>query len=297
MGIETDYIWQNGKLIAFDDANTHVLTHTLHYGTGVFEGIRFYQTPNGPAIFKLNEHLDRLAYSAKVIGLDMPFSKEELIQACKDVIIKNNLVSGYIRPLVYFGYGKMGLIPDPKDTKVLVAAWSWGKYLSDNPIRVTISDTRRIHPKTTDVKAKICGVYQNSVLAGQAAKKAGFDEALLLDTDGLVAEGPGENFFLLKNNALFTPKLGTILPGITRATILQLAKDKGMDVVEKDVTPDELVEYDCAFYTGTAAEVTIIKSIDDIQYTDFSKAEMLKELYHDVVTGKAHEYKDWLSYC
>ncbi|MDQ7023281.1 MAG: branched-chain-amino-acid transaminase [Candidatus Gracilibacteria bacterium] len=217
MNIKTPYIWKNGKFIKWEDAMDHNLTHSLHYGTGVFEGIRFYPTSAGPKIFRLKEHIERLFYSASILELKIPFSKEEIIQAHINLVAKSGVESGYLRPLIYYGTGKMGMNPEGAKVETVISAWNWGKYLADKAIDVKISKYKRIHPETADMNAKVSGGYYNNVLVSLEVKKENFDEGLLLDTNGFIAEGPGENIFFIKGNKMYTPEVGTILPGITRA--------------------------------------------------------------------------------
>ncbi len=294
------YIWRNGKFVPTHEAHISLVNHALHYGSGAFEGIRFYQTVNGKsAVFRLSEHLKRLEYSSQIIELESPYSIKELEEATTQLLSKNGFTNGYIRPVAMFGENKMGLNPNGADIDVFVAAWPWGKYLSDEPISVGISPWIRIHPKSLQCDAKINGHYVNSIMSNQWAVKRGFQEALLLDYEGNLAEGPGENLFLIKNGKLFTPKLGTILAGITRSTIIELAhKELNLETEEKTLTKEDLFGADEAFYTGTAAEVTIIASVDNQQIGTQANtiSEKLKKLYHEVVTGAQPKYEGWLTY-
>ncbi|MDD2486986.1 MAG: branched-chain amino acid transaminase [Candidatus Gracilibacteria bacterium] len=303
MEIKTPYIWKNGKLIAWDDAVDHHLSHSLHYGGGVFEGIRFYDTDKGPKIFRLKDHIDRLFYSASVVGLEIPFTKDYIMNETIKLLENNQEKTGYIRHIVYSGYGKMGLNPYGAKTETVISVWKWGKYLSENPIRVKIAKIRRVHPSTTDMNAKISGNYANSILVSQEIKKAGFDEGLLLDTEGFIAEGPGENIFFVKGNEVVTPRLGTILPGITRNSIIHLFKDEfGINVTERKISPEELGDFNEAFFTGTAAEVTLIGSITDENGKEFSFgsgdensiSQKIRKLFLEVTSGKVDKYNDWL---
>jgi len=230
---QTKYIWVNGKLIRWKKARTHILTHALHYGGGVFEGARVYETPRGPAVFRLKEHTDRLFYSAKALSMEIPYSKEEINQAIVYTVKKNKLKEGYIRPIAYFGYGKMGLNPAGAPVDVAIACWPWGKYLSDKPIDVKISKYIRIHPKSGITDAKISGHYVNSIMAVNELAGTKFHEALFLDFKGNIAEGPGENFFIVKKGVVYTPTLGTILKGITRDSIFKIADYLGIRTKEK----------------------------------------------------------------
>lgn len=289
----------DGSMLSPENSKIDALSHALHYGSGVFEGTRFYKTDRGPAIFRLEDHTKRLFYSASVIHLSIPFSEEVINEATRAVIRENELESGYIRPLAFFGEGKMGLRPEGAAPRVLIAAWSWGKYLADRPISVKISKYIRIHPRSLVADAKVTGHYVNSILAVQEVLPLGYDEALLLDFEGNVAEGPGENFFLVKNGEIHTPKLGTILPGITRKTIFQIAEDEGIPVIERSISPEEIFSADEAFFTGTAAEVTSIGSVDDRAIGNGEEGEItakLKKAYFDIVTGKNPKYEHWLSF-
>lgn len=293
------YIWRNGEFINTEEAQISLINHALHYGSGAFEGIRFYKTSNGPAVFRLKKHMERLHYSASVIELEIPHTVEDLCKANLELLKRNEFEDGYIRPVSMFGEGKMGLNPHGADIDTFIAAWPWGKYLSEDPITVGISPWIRIHPKSLQCDAKINGHYVNSIMSSQWAHNKNYQEALLLDFEGKVAEGPGENFFLVKDGKIFTPKLGTILAGITRDTIITLAMEElRIKIIEADIYPDDLYSADEAFFTGTAAEVTIIKSIEGKQIGDQKNeiSEKLKGLYHGVVTGELGKYQDWLSF-
>ena len=303
MNIKTPYIWKNWEFIKWDDAMDHNLTHSLHYWTGVFEGIRFYPTDNWPKIFRLEEHIDRLFYSASILELEIPFSKEEIIQAHIDIVAKCWVEMWYLRPIVYYWTWKMGLNPKWASVETVISAWNWGKYLADRPIDVKISKYKRMHPETADMNAKVSGWYYNNVLVSLEVKKENFDEGLLLDYEGYIAEGPWENIFFIKDNKLFTPKLGTILPWITRATIIQIVKEKlNIDCEETKILPEDLANFDEAFFVGTAAEVTPIWSITynwkkNIFTSGHEKSlsNKIKSIYLDIVTGGDEEYKEWLS--
>ena len=297
---ETEYIWMDGKLVKWKEAKIHVLVHTLHYGAGVFEGIRCYETDKGTAVFKLKEHIDRLYYSAEKLNMKIPYTQEEFIEAIKETVKKNNLKAGYIRPICFFGYGKMGLNPKGAPVNCSIAVWPWGKYLGEGTVKIKTSKFCRIHPKSTVSDAKICGHYVNSIFANIEAKDAGYDEALLLDYKGNIAEGPGENIFLVKDGKIITPPLGTILKGITRASIIQLAKDQGIGVKEKTLTLKDVYGADEAFFTGTAAEVTAIESVDDKKIGSKAPGPItskIRDLFMDIVHGKDEKYKDWLYFC
>ena len=302
--MKTPYIWKNWKFIEWDKTLDHNITHSLHYGSWVFEWIRFYPTENWPKIFKLKEHIDRLFYSASVMNMDIPFSKEEIIQATIELVSKSETESGYIRPIIYFGYGKMWLNPAGAPIDIAISAWAWGKYLSEDPISVKIPSIRRIDPQTIPMWAKICGNYANSILASLEIKKWWFDEWLLLDTQGFIAEWPGENIFFVKWNKVFTPTAWTILPWITRSTIIQLFKDKfDIEVKEKRISPKELWDFDEAFFVWTAAEVTPIGTITDEEWNKYSYntkdgnsyTQKIKNIYDDVVKWKDKTYLEWLS--
>lgn len=296
---ETEFIWMDGKFVKWKEAKIHIITHTLHYGAGAFEGIRCYETDKGTAIFRLKEHIDRLYYSASTLDMDVPFTKEEFTKAVKETVKKNNLKSGYIRPLIIYGYGKMGVNPEGSPVNCSIAVWPWGRYLEAEVAKVKTSKYVRTHPKSTHPGAKICGNYANSILASIETKKAGYDEALLLDYKGNVAEGPGENFYIVKNGKIITPQLGNILPGITRASIIQLAKDLGIKVEEKILKLKEVYGADEAFFTGTAAEVTAIGSIDDKKIGNGKPGPItlkIKDDYMDIVHGKNEKYIGWLTY-
>ncbi|MFW5853250.1 MAG: branched-chain amino acid transaminase [Patescibacteria group bacterium] len=285
--------WLDGKIVNEQKAKIPLLTHSLHYGSAVFEGIRFYKTDNGSAVFRLRDHLKRLFYSAEVMGMKLPFSIKKTEEAVLETIRVNRFQEGYIRPLIYFG-NKMGLDPQGADVHLVIAAWPWGKYLNDK-VRVKISSFIRIHHDSTDVRAKISGHYVNSILATSQARRVGFDEALLLDVNKKVAEGAGENIFFVKNNNIITPKSGSILPGLTRDTVMILVKEMGYKVIEKSITPSDLKNFDEAFFTGTAAEVTMIKSIDKHIFKQFTVSEQIKEKYDLVVRGQDKKYKKWLT--
>jgi len=294
----TQYIFLDGKFVPWDKANIHVLNHSLHYGGAVFEGIRVYETEQGPAIFRLKEHTKRLLYSAKSLKMNLPYSEKELNEITLEVVRKNKLKHGYIRPIIFHGQ-KMGLNPVGAPLHIAIACWPWGKYLSEDPIKVRISSFVRIHPKSSVTDAKISGHYANSIMAVLEIDGTKYQEALLLDYQGYVAEGPGENFFMVKKGVLYTPSLGTILHGITRDTIFGLAKDLKIPVKEKKLRPRDVFGADEAFFTGTAAEVTPIASIDDHILNGGKEGPIttqLKKAYMDVVHGKNPKYKKYLSY-
>lgn len=295
----TEYIWHNGTLVPWHDAKVHVLTHTLHYGAGAFEGIRVYNTEKGPAVFRLNEHVDRLFYSAGVLRMEIPFSREEIQEAILETLRKNDLAQGYIRPLVYLGYGVMGLNPRGAPVEVAIACWPWGAYLPAEAIDVKVSPYIRIHPQSTVADAKIVGHYVNSILAVLDLRGSEYHEALFLDYEGYIAEGPGENFFMMKDGVLITPPLGTILAGITRQTILEIADSLGIKTREEKITQEFALTADEAFFTGTAAEVTAIRSIDKHLLNRGEVGEVtrkIRDTYLDVVYGRNAEFSHYLSY-
>ncbi len=295
-------IWYDGKMVEWRSATTHVLTHTLHYGMGVFEGVRAYKTDKGAAIFRLKEHTDRLFGSAHIFGMKMPWDKATLMEAQRAVVRENKLESGYIRPIVFYGSEAMGIAATTLSTHVAVAAWPWGAYLGaealEKGIRVKTSSFTRHHVNVNMCRAKSVSTYTNSILSHQEAAHDGYDEALLLDVDGYVAEGSGENIFLVKNGKLFTPDLTSCLEGITRATIIQLAGELGIPVIEKRITRDEVYCADEAFFTGTAAEVTPIRELDNRTIGAGRRGpvtEKLQALFFDCVTGKSTKHMDWLT--
>lgn len=296
------FIWLDGKMVPWREANIHVLTHTLHYGLGVFEGVRAYKAEQGTAIFRLQEHTDRLFRSAKILNMPMPYDKATINEATRAAVRENNLESAYIRPMCFYGSEGMGLRADNLKTHVMVAAWEWGSYLGadnmKNGIKVRTSSFTRHHVNIAMCKAKANGNYINSMLALQEALACGCDEALLLDVDGFVAEGSGENFFMLRNGIIYTPELTAALEGITRETIIQIAKECGYEVREKRITRDEVYVADEAFFTGTAAEVTPIRELDGRPIGEGSRGpvtERLQSLYFDYVHGRRAEHQDWLS--
>lgn len=295
-------IWHDGKMVNWRDATTHVLTHTLHYGMGVFEGVRAYKTDKGAAIFRLKEHTDRLFGSAHIFGMKMPFDKATLMDAQRAVVRENKLESGYIRPIVFYGSEAMGISAKTLSTHVAVAAWPWGAYLGaealEKGIRVKTSSFSRHHVNVNMCRAKSVSTYTNSILAHQEAAHDGYDEALLLDVDGYVAEGSGENIFVVKNGKLFTPDLTSCLEGITRASIIELAGELGIPVIEKRITRDEVYCADEAFFTGTAAEVTPIRELDNRSIGEGRRGPVtagLQKKFFDCVTGKDANHQDWLT--
>ncbi|MGB6055240.1 MAG: branched-chain amino acid transaminase [Burkholderiaceae bacterium] len=295
-------IWKDGKLIEWRDATIHVLTHSLHYGMGVFEGVRAYQTDRGTAIFRLKEHTQRLFNSAKIFQLQIPFDMEAILEAQKQVVRENRLASCYVRPLVWIGDEKLGISAKGNTIHVAIAAWEWGAYLGEDGlargIRVKTSSFTRHHVNVSLVRAKASGYYINSILANQEALADGYDEALLLDTEGFVSEGSGENVFIVKNGKLYTPDLASCLDGITRDSVITMARDLGIEVIEKRITRDEMYCCDEAFFTGTAAEVTPIRELDNRQIGPGHRGpitEKLQKLFFEIVAGRAPKYQHWLT--
>ena len=295
-------IWLDGELVPWREAKVHVLTHTLHYGTGVFEGVRAYHAEQGTAIFRLEDHTDRLFRSAHILGMDIPYSKDELNAAQKQIVRDNNLDSAYLRPMCFYGSEGIGLRADNLKVHVMIAGWEWGAYLGaeaiEKGIRIRTSSYTRHHVNITMCKAKANGNYMNSTMALQEALRDGYDEALLLDVDGFVAEGSGENIFIVRNGVIFTPDLTSALEGITRETIMELAKEFGYEIREKRITRDEVYVADEAFFTGTAAEVTPIRELDGRKIGTGVRGpitEKLQSKYFDLVHGRVAEHLDWLS--
>ena len=295
-------IWMDGEMLPWREAKVHVLTHTLHYGMGVFEGVRAYETDRGAAIFRLDAHTNRLFNSAKIMGMAMPYDRETLNEAQRAAVRENNLSSAYIRPMAFYGSEGMGLRADNLRVHVMVAAWEWGAYLGEdeivNGIRIRTSSYTRHHVNAAMCRAKVNGHYFNSMLALKEAVADGYDEALLLDADGYVAEGSGENIFYVHDGVLYTPDLRSALDGITRDTIFSFAEELGIKVVEKRVTRDELYVADEAFFTGTAAEVTPIREIDRRSIGNGARGPMterLQSMYFDQVLGKRDTHQDWLT--
>lgn len=293
-------IWLDGKMVPWRDAKVHVLTHTLHYGMGVFEGVRAYETAEGAAIFRLQAHTDRLFNSAKIMNMSMPYSKEEINEAQRAAVRENNLKSAYIRPMAFYGAEGMGLRADNLKVHVMVAAWTWGAYMGaenlEKGIKVATSSFTRHHPNISMTKAKANGAYMNSMLALQEAIRHGSDEALLLDKEGYVSEGSGENFFMVRDGVIYTPLLTSALDGITRKTIMQLADEMGVKVVERNITRDEVYICDEAFFTGTAAEVTPIRELDGRAIGAGSRGPIttaLQAKYFALVQGKDTDHADW----
>jgi branched-chain amino acid aminotransferase len=295
-------LWLDGKMVPWREAKVHVLTHTLHYGMGVFEGIRAYQTEKGTAIFRLQEHTRRLFDSAHILGMRIPYDKATINQACCAAVRENNLANAYIRPMCFYGSEGMGLRADNLQVHVMVAAWDWGSYLGEEGmekgIRIHTSSYTRHHVNITMCKAKANGNYLNSMLALQEAISCGYDEALLLDNEGYVAEGSGENIFIVRDNIIYTPDLTSALAGITRATLFTLANELGFTIQEKRITRDEVYIADEAFFTGTAAEVTPIRELDNRLIGNGTRGPITKQLqalYFDVVHGRHQAHQSWLT--
>lgn len=291
-------IWMDGKWLDWREAKIHVLTHSLHYGMGAFEGVRAYETPIGTAIFRLDEHTKRWLNSADILGMKMPFSASELNQIQREVVVKNHLKNAYIRPICFYGSEGMGLRADNLKVHTVVAAWDWGSYLGEegmtNGIKIKTSSFTRSHSNNALVSAKITGNYINSMMALQEATAAGFDEALMLDTNGFVAEGSGENIFIIRDGVIETPDLTSALAGITRATICTIATDLGFKVIEKNLNIDDIYLADEAFFTGTAAEVTPVVQLDNTQIGDGKRGELTQKLqsaYFDCVHGRSEKYR------
>jgi branched-chain amino acid aminotransferase len=297
-----DLIWLNGEFVAWEDAKVHVLTHGIHYGTGVFEGIRAYETAQGAAVFRHQDHLERLEKSAKLYYMDLPFSKEQLREVTRELIIRNGFKSCYIRPLVYRGYGPMGLNPLDNPVEAMIAVWEWGAYLGEegkrNGVRGRVSSYRRISSDSLIPHSKACGQYLNSVLAKIESLKAGYEEGILLDDKGNVCEGTGENIFVVKDRVIYTPpQTAAILDGINRKSCMQIARDLGYELIERDIARAELALADEVFLTGTAAELTPMREIDDIPIGEGRPGPITREIqgvFEDALSGRDARYADWL---
>jgi branched-chain amino acid aminotransferase len=299
----TEKIWMNGSFVKWDDAKVHILTHSLHYATAVFEGIRCYKTDGGSAVFRLREHVNRLFDSAHIYQIEMPFSRDVINEAILETIRVNKIEACYIRPLVHIGYGAMGVFPKENPVQVSIAVWPWGSYLGEegmkNGIRVKISSFIRPHVNATMVRSKTTANYANGLLAKREALKDGYDEAMLLDTEGYVAEGSGENVFMVRRGIIKTPPLTSILEGITRETIIQLAAELGIRIVEERFTRDELYIADEAFFSGTAAEITPIREVDNRMIGTGKPGPVTKQLqaaFFDIVHGRDNKHPEWLTY-
>ena len=302
--IRGEAVWLDGRMVDWSDATVPILTHTLHYGLGVFEGIRCYRTSDErSAVFRLGDHIRRLFDSARINLLEIPFSRQEIESACIETLRRNGLDQGYIRPIVFVGEGEMGLNPGENPIRVAVIAWPWGKYLGEEGlergIRAKVSTFVRHHVNSKMSKGKTCGDYVNSILAKREALLDGYDEAIMLDVDGLVSEATGENVFLVRDGTLYTPPLHTILDGLTRSTVIECARDKGIQVVERPITRDELYVADELFLTGTAAEVTPVREVDRRVVGDGARGpltKLLQSTYFQVVAGRESKYERWLTY-
>ncbi|HUB76211.1 MAG TPA: branched-chain amino acid transaminase [Solirubrobacteraceae bacterium] len=300
----TEVIWQNGELVPWDEARVHILTHGLHYGTGVFEGIRCYETERGPAIFRHDDHLDRLERSAKLYYMEIPYSREQLRLATHELITRNGLRSCYIRPIVFRGYGQMGLNPLDAPIDVAIAVWEWGAYLGEqgkrDGVRAKVSSWERISPRALIPHAKASGQYLNSVLAKIESLKAGYDEAILLDEHGRVCEGTGENVYIVRDGVIITPpQTASILDGISRRAILQIARDLGYETLERDIARAELYHADEVFLTGTAAELVPVREVDDQTVGAGRPGEVtvvLQRAFDDALHGRSERYDEWLDY-
>jgi len=299
---KTEKIWMDGELVPWDEARVHVLTHSLHYGSGVFEGIRTYAAADGPAVFRLTDHIQRLFDSAKLIMMEIPYTRDEIVDACKLIVRESRLDSCYVRPIAFLGYGEIGLNPLPCEVNVSIAAWPWGSYLGEESlqtgVRVQVSSWRRMDPNINPVAAKGTGIYINSSLAKVEAVKAGYDEAIMLNTQGFVAECTGENVFIVKDGVVMTPPTSSgALAGITRDSVMTIARDHGFPVVEQQLLRHDLYLADEAFLTGTAAEVVPIRSVDDREIGNRGEiTRTLQETYFAAVRGEVERYKDWLEY-
>ena len=296
-------IWYDGKMVPWRDANTHVLTHSLHYGLAVFEGLRAYDSTRGTAIFRLGEHLDRMYRSAHIYLMKIPFDRDTLIEATKATVRENGLASCYVRPIAFYGSEKMGVSPKGAQVHVAIAAWPWGAYLGadgiEKGIRVKTSSYARHHVNVTMARAKVASTYANSILANLEATQDGYDEALLLDVDGFVAEGAGENLFIVRDGKIFEPEISSALVGITRDTVIKLAHSLGIEVVSKRLTRDDIYIADEAFFTGTAAEVTPIRELDNRTIGSGTRGPLtakLQAMFFDVVNARDERHLDWLTF-
>lgn len=301
----TEKIWRNGELINWNDANVHVLTHALHYGSSVFEGIRCYETASGPAVFRIKEHIRRMFDSAKIYRMDIPrFTRTELEDACREIVRVNGLKSCYIRPVVFRGYGEMGVLPLKNPIEIFICCWEWGKYLGAEAIEqgvdVCVSSWTRIAPNTLPAMAKVAANYMNSQLIKMEAVLNGYAEGIALDAAGYASEGSGENIFLIRDGVIYTPTLGTsALPGITRDTAITLAREAGIEVKEQAIPREWLYIADELFFTGTAAEITPIRSVDKISIGSGARGPItakLQKAFEDILTGKAEDRFGWLTH-
>jgi len=300
---KTERVWHNGAFVAWDEANVHILTHTLHYGLGVFEGIRCYRGADGSSsVFRLREHVERLFGSARIVEIEMPYGRDQIENAILETLRANHMSEGYIRPLVYLGAGAMGLLPKDNPTQVAIVVWPWGAYLGDEGlergIRAKVSSYTRHHPNVSLTKSKTCGDYVNSILAKREVTRMGYDEAIMLDTNGLVAECSGENIFIVRRGLLKTPPLVSVLEGITRDSVIRIARDKGIEVAETPITRDEVYCADEMFLTGTAAEITPVREVDDRKIGAGSRGPITRTIqttFFDAVHGRDRKYESWLT--
>ena len=303
--MDVSTIWQDGEFVDWDDATVHVLTHALHYGTGIFEGVRCYDTENGPAIFRWDEHLERFFQSGDPYDMELPFSRAELTEATLELLRREELESGYIRPVAFYGYGSLGVSPKDNPVNVAIAAWPWGAYLGEealeNGVEVMISSWRKHASSQIPTNAKTTGLYVNSLLAGEEARRNGYTEAIVLNKEGNVAEGPGENIFLVRDGELYTPGLAqSILDGITRNTVIELARERGYTVHDQaTISRGELNTADELFFTGTAAEVTPIRKVDNVTIGNGSRGPVTEELqqaFFDLVERRTDAHEEWFTY-
>jgi branched-chain amino acid aminotransferase len=303
--MDVDTIWQDGSFVDWDDATVHVLTHGLHYGSGVFEGVRCYDTENGPALFRWEEHLDRFFESTKPYDMELPYSREELTQATLELVRREELESCYIRPVAFYGYGSLGVSPKDNPVNVAIAAWPWGTYLGEaaleEGVEVMISSWRKHASSQIPTNAKTTGLYVNSMLAGEEARRNGYTEAIVLNKEGNVAEGPGENIFLVRDGEIYTPGLAqSILDGITRNTVIELARERGYTVHDQaTISRGELNTADELFFSGTAAEVTPIRKVDNVEIGNGSRGPVTEELqqaFFDLVERRTDDHDEWFTY-
>ena len=294
----TTYIWMDGKLVKWDDAKVHVLTHSLHYGSAVFEGIRAYETAQGAALFRLKDHMERFFSSGKAFGMEIPFSKRQLQDTITEVVRKNRVRSGYVRPLAYYGEGYLGFDMRKKKVHVAIAVLPWMKYTAKKSVRVKVSSYLKISPRAIPIEAKVSGIYANSIMALRDAQEEGFESAILLDEEGFVAEGPTENILMVKDGKIIVPKRGTSLQSITKASIMEIASDRKIGVVERRITVKELRDADELFFAGTGSEITPIVKVDNKKIGDGKVGkitEILEEAYSNAIHGRDKKYRRWLT--
>ncbi len=292
------FIWLNGDIVPYEKSGVSILSHSLHYGSAVFEGIRCYKTEDGPAIFRLKDHIGRLFNSSSVVGMDIPYSREDIISAVIEVVKHNELKECYIRPIIFYG-DKMGLLPTDASLHFAIIAWEWDKYFKKESVSVRVSSFKRIHPDSAVLSAKVSGHYSNSIMASLEARASGYDEALFLDHEGCIAEGPGENIFFIKDDVFHTPREGKIFPGITRDSIIFIINNMGFKVEETDIKPEDIEGYDEAFFVGTATEVNSISKIDGHIFGEGGegpKTEKVRDAYKATVSGRLPAYKHWLDF-